>query len=64
MIRQLLRAFGYYKCDYGFASGRHWVSIDGHVLAQVSGEDVPMADKVVHRIGYVCFDKGKHWTKP
>ena len=64
MIRNLLRKFGYLKVNYGFACGRHWVEIDGHVIAQASGEDVPMRDEDVHRLGYVIIDHGEFWDKP
>lgn len=64
MIRWLLRFFGYYKCDYGFATGRHWVSIDGKVIAQTSGDDVWMRDEDVHAMGYYILDHGKHWSQP
>ncbi len=60
----LLRRYGYVKCEYGFACGRHWVSIDGFVLAQASGEAVPLRDEDVQRIGYVCLDHGKYWDMP
>lgn len=64
LIAKILRRFGYLKCDYGFACGRHWVSIDGKVIAQSSGDDCWMRDEDVHRMGYVCLDHGEHWTKP
>ena len=64
MLRRVLRRFGYLKVDYGCACGRHWVSIDGHTIAQASGEDVPMRDEDVHRLGYVIMDHGKYWDKP
>jgi hypothetical protein len=60
----LLRLFGYYKIDYGYACGRHWIEIDGKVIAQTSGDDVWLRDEDVHRLGYVVLDKGKHRTKP
>lgn len=63
-FKNMLRSLGYLKCDYGFACGRHWVEIDGYVLAQVSGEACPLRDEDVHRIGYVCLDHGKYWDDP
>lgn len=27
MIEWLLRRFGYYRIDYGFATGRHWLTV-------------------------------------
>lgn len=44
MIRALLRRFGYYKINYGFACGRHWLEIDGKIIAQTDGDDVYMRD--------------------
>lgn len=64
MIRWLLRKFGYYKCDYGFACGRHWISIDTKVIAQTSGDDFYLPDETIHALGYTLFDHGKHWRTP
>lgn len=63
MIRWLLRQFGFYKIDYGFATGRHWLQIDGHMIAQ-SGDEIWMRDEDVHRLVYTAIDHGKHWSKP
>ena len=63
-FENILRKHGYLKCDYGFACGRHWVAIDGKVIAQTQGDDCWLRDEDVHRLGYVCLDKGKHWVKP
>ncbi len=64
MVDNILRRFGYYKCDYGFSCGRHWISIDDKIICQTSGDDVWMRDEDVHRLGYICFDHGKFWDKP
>jgi len=64
MLRKILKFFGYYKIDYGFACGRHWIEIDGNVIAQTSGDEVWLRDEDVHRIGYTILDKGEHWDKP
>ena len=64
IIGNILRKFGYYKCDYGCSCGRHWISIDGKTIAQTSGDDVWLRDEDVHKLGYICFDQGKHWDKP
>lgn len=63
-MRRLLKYFGFYKIDYGFATGRHWIEIDGKVIAQTSGDDVWLRDEDVHRLGYIVLDKGLHWNKP
>ena len=34
MLAKLLKMFGYYKIDYGYSCGRHWVEIDGNLVAQ------------------------------
>jgi len=64
MIKRILRYFGYYKIDYGFSCGRHWMSIDGKVVAQTSGDDVYLHDEDVHKLVYYTIDKGKHWREP
>ena len=64
LVRRVLRRFGYLKVDYGFACGRHWVEIDGKVIAQTSGDDVWLRDEDVHRLGYAIIDHGKHWSSP
>ena len=64
LIKNILRKFGYLKCDYGFSCGRHYIVIDGLVIAQSTGDDVWLKDEDVHRMGYVLLDKGKFWTKP
>jgi hypothetical protein len=64
LVGCVLRRFGYLKCDYGFSCGRHWVEIDGRTVAQTSGDDCWMRDEDVHRLGYVCMDRGKHWDVP
>jgi len=35
-ITKILRRFGYLKVDYGFACGRHWLSIDGKTICQTN----------------------------
>ena len=62
MIRALLCLFGFYHIDYGFACGRHWMSIDGKIIAQTKGDDCWMRDEDVHRL-ITCVDKSKHWTE-
>jgi len=63
MIRWLLKKFGYYHMNYGFACGRHWLSIDGRIIAQTPG-DIWLRDEDCHRLGYIFLDHGKHWTRP
>lgn len=50
MFKSLLRKFGYYTIDYGFATGRHWIAIDGKIIAQTAGDDVWLRDEDVERI--------------
>lgn len=65
MVRQILKWFGYYKVDYGYSCGRHWIEIDGITISQTHGfNNIWMSDSDVHRIGYLVFDKGESWTKP
>lgn len=55
---------GKHNIDYGFATGRHWMSIDGKMIYQGPGADVWMRDEDIHRLVYHTIDKGKHWTMP
>ena len=64
IVRRFLRRYGYVKCDYGFACGRHWIEIDGHLVAQTGDAEAFAPDDVVHRIGWACLDLGAHWSKP
>jgi len=64
LIDAILRRCGYYRCDYGFSCGRHWVRIDGRVIAQSNADEVWMPDRFVHALGYVCFDRGRRWEEP
>ena len=63
MTRWLLRKFGFVRINHGFACGRHWVSIDGKVLAQTAGDSVPLRDGDVVRIGRACAP-GCEWGPP
>lgn len=63
MFSWLLRKLGYYRVDYGFSCGRHWMSIDGHFIAQTPG-DIWLRDEDVHRVVYETIDHGKHWSVP
>lgn len=64
MLKRILRYFGYYKCDYGFATGRHYVIINGMVIADTPEDDFWLSENDVHRLGYCLFDHGEHWTVP
>lgn len=64
MIAWILRKFGYYRIDYGFSMGRHWMSIDGKIIAQSHGDDVWMRDEDIRRLIYIAVDHGKHWSAP
>ena len=63
MIRWILRQFGFYKIDYGLACGRHWMEIDGQVIAQTESDAVWLRDEDV-----VWLVKGTlgapEWTWP
>lgn len=50
MIRKILRYFDYYKIDWGFYCGRHWVSIDGKIIAQTEGNDLWLRDEDIASI--------------
>lgn len=50
--------------DYGFSTGRHWVSIGDKMIYQGSEADCNLPDHVVHKLGYDLIDKGQHWRKP
>lgn len=64
MIRSILRWFGYYKVDYGCSCGRHWMSIDGRIVAQTSGDHCYLPDEMVAEVVYHTIDHGKHWSNP
>lgn len=34
MLKQLLAFFGYYKIDYGYSTGRHWIEINDVIFYQ------------------------------
>lgn len=63
LLRWILRRFGFVHIDYGAACGRHWVSIDGKVLAQTPGDRVPLRDGDVVRIARACIP-GCIWGPP
>lgn len=44
--------------------GRHWMSIDGKIIVQNSGDDVWLRDEDVQRLVYVTVDHGEHFKKP
>jgi hypothetical protein len=64
MIRWLLRKLGYYRIDYGVSCGRHWMSIDGKVVAQTSGDHVWLRDEDVHQLVYHTVDRGRYFSNP
>lgn len=45
MIRKILKWFGYYQIDYGSSCGRHFLEIDGKIIAQTSGDDAYIIDE-------------------
>lgn len=62
MIRRLLKRFGFYKIDYGFACGRCWVSVDEKVIAQTAGDDLYLTDDDVKR--FSVYILGANYTEP
>lgn len=50
MIAKILRWFGYVSIDYGFACGRHWIEVDGKMIAQTHGDDFWMKDNDIRRL--------------
>lgn len=64
MLRWLLKNIGYYRVDYGFSCGRHWLSIDGRTVAQTSGDHCYLPDEMVHEVVYYTIDQGKRWSNP
>jgi hypothetical protein len=60
----VLGRVGYIRASYGFATGRHWIILDGKMIYQGVNADVRMRDQDVHKLGYCVLDKGKHWTDP
>jgi len=60
-MRWLLRKLGYLRVDYGFACGRHWMSIDGKVICQSGGDDFYMADHHVQELVRAVFPSA--WQK-
>lgn len=55
MIKAILRWFGYYKMDYGFATGRHWIEIDGKMIYQGNRADIWIPDETVRQLGEGIF---------
>lgn len=43
------------KIDYGFSCGRHWISINGKIIAQTPGDDVWMRDADVCDLARAIF---------
>ena len=41
---------GFYKIDYGFSCGRHWVTIDGKTVVQSDGADVYLPDEQIVKL--------------
>lgn len=53
LLTRVLAHFGYYKITYGFACGRHWMEINGKVVAQTAGDDVYLRDEDVRKLQLV-----------
>ena len=60
MLSHILRWFGYVSIDYGFSCGRHWVEIDGKMIAQTPGDALWMNDKDVRRLAIAVIE-GCEW---
>lgn len=52
-----------YTIDHGFACGRHWISIDGKVIAQTSGNDVFMRDEEISRLIDGVIRPSRSWRR-
>ena len=68
MIRKILRFFGFVSIDYGFSCGRHWMEIDGKMIAQTHGDDFWMRDEDVRRMAIAVIpgciwkpEEGDQW---
>lgn len=49
-MQWFLRLFGYYRIDYGFTCGRHWMTINGKTIAPTSGDDCYLSDEDIVRL--------------
>jgi hypothetical protein len=47
MIQNIFR---YNKIDYGFSCGRHWISINGKVIAQTPGDYLWLKDEDISKV--------------
>lgn len=54
-FKDVMRRAGYYEIDYGFSCGRHWISIDGKVIAQTEGDDIYLKDEDIRKIGQIIL---------
>ena len=61
MLSHILRWFGYVSIDYGFSCGRHWVEIDGKMIAQTPGNDFWMRDEDIRRLAIAVIE-GCRWV--
>ena len=52
----LLRKLGYYRCDWGFATGRHYLLVNGYVVA-VAGDSCRDEN-----LGYITENGYSIWT--
>lgn len=39
-----------YKIRWGFSCGRHWIEINGNVIAQTDGDDLWLPDEQIKKI--------------
>lgn len=59
------KLFNYLRVDYGFSCGRHWIDIDGKVIAQTPGDDFYLPDEKIAQLGLkVIPGCEKHWIDP
>lgn len=61
MLSKILAYFGYYKIRYGFSCGRHWMEINGKMIAQTPKDDFWLPDEWVTELVYVTVDQSKFW---
>ena len=53
------------EVDYGFSCGRHWIKINGKVIAQTPGDDVWLRDEDIVKLGRAVIPGcAEHWQHP
>lgn len=65
MMRAILRHFGFLKVQYGYALNRHYIAIDGHMLADSQGAEVRLPEIDVVRLGRAVIPGcAQAWCEP